>query len=139
MSGDALKKRVRRNKEVIQFLFVLIAGTNAVAGLLGWLVRGKVVTLLNILTLAVEAGVYYVLKKISTPVTAHGEKKTEIKDGGADLHSRGVVHILKEVVYISLAAKVAGMVWRKSWIIFALVPITGYYEIFRRRDMSKKR
>ncbi|KAI5184564.1 hypothetical protein NEHOM01_0239 [Nematocida homosporus] len=135
MASEALKRRAKNNNKVLKSLLTKIVASNIVAFLFRFLFYKQAFSVIGITTFLLEVAMYVLIRKLSTYKVIKRSDKLEVVSEGADLSVRGAMHFLIDIVYISITAKLLSIIiHRKAWMIFLLIPASGYYEIFMRRD-----
>lgn len=139
MSSESTKRRVKRNTRFLKGLSIGVILVNFIAVVGYKLFRKSFISPPLIITTALEIFLLGVLAYLVAPTIIKTSKGVEIKDGGVDLYSRGVIRIFIDIIYISSTTKIASILFNsKAFIAMLVVPITAYYEIFMRREVRLK-
>lgn len=140
MSAESTKRRVKRNKQILNKIAIRIAMTNIIAVLINRVVNKTFLSKTFLITAILEGFLVIFLAYLTKTTFIKNSKGLEIRDRGVDLSARGVLRIVIDSIYSSLATKIASILFGSkaffSMLIF--IPITAYYEIFMRREVRKK-
>ncbi|KAI5125897.1 hypothetical protein NEPAR04_0239 [Nematocida parisii] len=139
MASDSAKRRIKRNTQFLRMLIISAVAIGACTVIGNRIFRRTFLSIPLVASIIVEAIILGMLGYLVNPKFIKTSRGLEIKDGGVDLHGRGLIRIFIDMLYTFYAVEVLGIFFgRKAFILMLIIPVTAYYEIFRRMTVQKK-
>ncbi|KAI5132573.1 hypothetical protein NEAUS06_0222 [Nematocida ausubeli] len=139
MASESTKRRIKRNSQQLKILIgsALVLSICAVLG--NGIFRKSLVSGPLVVTVLFESLVLGILAYLVHPKYIKTSKGLEIMESGIDLQSRGIVRVIIDILYTFYGIKVSSVFFGcKAFILMLIIPVTAYYELFRRINVKTK-